>query len=257
MRAQTKIYIFFFGFILSLFPLSAENTDINAASDAYRNGNFKKSIELYEIIVDSFLKQGEESAELYYNLGNAYFRDNQIGKAILNFERALLLDPGDADIRHNLRFANLRTEDKIDTTQNLFFVNWFRSIQNMFNSNTWATIAIILFIFFLGCAAMYLFVRILWAKKVAFYTNILIFVLLIAANVFSFRQKDLRQNHSQAIILTGAVTAMSSPDKNSTEVFQLHEGTKVKITGTDGIWYEVEIANGSVGWLNQESVEII
>ncbi len=257
MRVKVNICILCFAFILCLFPLSAENTEIKAASDAYRNGDFKKSIELYETIVNSFLNQGKESAELYYNLGNAYFRDNQIGKSILNYERALLLDPADGDIKHNLRFANLRTEDKIDTTQDIFYVNWFMTIQNMFNSNIWATIAIVLFILFLICTAIYLFVRIIWAKKVAFFTGVLFFVLLIMANVFTFRQKNLRQNHNHAIIMTGAVTAMSSPDTNSMEVFQLHEGTKVTITGTDRNWYEVEIANGSVGWLKNESVEII
>ena len=257
MKALKIIYLFFIGFILGVLPASAQDSDIKEAADAYRTGDFAQSIELYENIINNHLLQGEESAELYYNLGNAYFRDNQLGKAILNYERALLLDPGDGDTRHNLRFANLSTEDKIDSSQDLFFVNWFRGLQNMFNSNTWASIAIAFFILFLICIAIYLFVKILWARKASFFTGIVFLILLVVANVFAFRQKDLRKNHKTAIVMAGAAQVMSSPDNNSNEVFQLHEGTKVSITDTDGNWFEIEIANGSVGWLYKESVEII
>ena len=103
---------------------------------------------MYEKVIAEHLEKGEESPEIYYNLGNAYFRDNQIGKAILNYNRALLLSPGDSDIRHNLRFANTRIEDKIIPSNRFFLADWFESVQNLFNSNTWGVIAIVLFFLF-------------------------------------------------------------------------------------------------------------
>ena len=128
------------------------------ASNAYRNQDYKKSIELYEELVSQGIKNNRISSQLYYNLGNAYFRDNQLGKAILNYERALLLEPGDGDIRHNLRFANNRTVDRIASSGEFFMTNWFNSVRNLFSSNVWAIIAIILFISFLLSVAVYLFV---------------------------------------------------------------------------------------------------
>lgn len=250
-------FVLLFIFILnSLSPLFAQHI-WDEASEAYRKGDYKKSIELYEKLVADHLAKGEESAELYYNLGNAYFRDSQIGKAILNYNRALLLDPGDSDIRHNLRFANTRIEDKIVPSNSFFLANWFKSVQNLFSSNTWGIVSIVLFFLFLGCMGVYLFVRLLWMRKTAFYTGIVIFVLMIAANVFAFNQKNARIHRNNGVVMVPAVSIRTSPDPNSKELFQLHEGTTVKIRKTDGNWYEIEIANGSVGWIPKENIETI
>jgi tetratricopeptide (TPR) repeat protein len=227
------------------------------ASEAYREQHYKESTALYEELVAKGLEKERISAEIYYNLGNAYFRDNQLGKAILNYERALLLDPGDGDIRHNLRFARNRTEDRIDTAGNLIFATWFNAVRNIYSSNAWAAIGIVLFILFLVCLAVFLFVRFLWARKTAFYSGIVLFLLVIAANIFAFSQKNERIERDSAIVMVGAATVNASPDMNSNELFQLHEGTKVKIRNSDRNWYEIEIANGSVGWISKENVEII
>lgn len=224
---------------------------------AYRDQDYKKSIAIYEEIVAQGMAEDKVSAQLYYNLGNAYFRDNQLGKAILCYERALLLDPGDGDIRHNLRFAQNRTVDRIDTAANLFFTNWFRGIRNIFSSNQWATIGIVLFILFLVCVAVYLFMRLLWARKSAFYAGIVLFLLMITANIFAFSQKRERILKDSAIVMVGAATVNASPDTNSNQLFELHEGTKVKIRNSDGNWFEIQIADGSVGWIHQQNVEII
>ncbi|MBK5195529.1 MAG: tetratricopeptide repeat protein [Proteiniphilum sp.] len=227
------------------------------ASEAYREQDYEKSTALYEELVAKGIERDRISAEIYYNLGNAYFRDNQLGKAILNYERALLLDPGDGDIRHNLRFARNRTEDRIDTAGNLIFAKWFNAVRNMYSSNAWAAIGIVLFILFLVCLAVFLFVRFLWARKTAFYSGIVLFLLVIVTNIFAFSQKKERIERESAIVMVGAAIVNASPDLNSNELFQLHEGTKVKIRNSDRNWYEIEIANGSVGWISIENVEII
>lgn len=228
-----------------------------AAAQAYRNQDYKESIALYETLIEQGMTNNKVSAQLYYNLGNAYFRDNQLGKSILNYERALLLDPGDGDVRHNLRFAQNRTVDRIDTAADLFLANWFRGIRNVFSSNQWAATGIILFILFLVCVGVYLFIRLLWARKTAFYAGIVLFVLMITANVFAFSQKNERSRNNSAIVMTGAATVNASPDTGSNQLFELHEGTKVQIRNRDGNWFEIRIPDGSIGWIHQQDVEII
>lgn len=227
------------------------------AAQAYRSQNYKESISLYQELIAQGMADDKVSAQLYYNLGNAYFRDNQLGKAILYYERALLFDPADGDIRHNLRFAQNRTVDRIDTAANLFLANWFRAIRNLFSSNQWAATGIILFLLFLACVAVYLFIRLLWARKTAFYTGIVLFLLMIGANIFAFSQKSERTRDDSAIVMVGAATVNASPDTGSNQLFELHEGTKVKIRNRDGNWLEIQIADGSIGWIRQQDVEVI
>lgn len=237
-------------------PSNAESTWEQAAQ-AYRDQLYKQSIALYESLVTSALEEQRESAQLYYNLGNAYFRDNQLGKAILNYERAHLLDPGDGDIRHNLRFANARTEDRIIPTSKLFLTNWFNGVRDLFSSNTWATMAVIFFVLFIGCVALFFFLRILWVRKTAFYAGLVLLLFTGITNAFAFSQKKERVQRDAAIVMVAAARANASPDVNSNHLFELHEGTKVTIRSSDGDWFEIEIANGSVGWMRKESVEII
>ena len=238
--------------------LFASNTTLAEAEEAFRTGDFARSIELFEaVIAQELAENNRESAQLHYNLGNAYFRNNELGKAILNFERALLLDPGNSDIRHNLHFAQHHTIDHIELSATTFLSNWIRGVRNQLSSNGWAMIAIVLFILFLGCIALFLFVSYVWAKKTAFYSGIILLLLLVVANVFAFRQKDERINRHFAIVMPTGISIHASPDANSNQLFQLHEGTKVRIRNTDGNWYEIEIANGTVGWTLRSNVERI
>lgn len=253
MKSFSLILLLLFGFS---FP-AIINAQDSMAAQAYRDQDYNKSIELYEELVMQGLKQEKESAQLYYNLGNAYFRDNQIGKAILNYERALLLNPGDSDIQHNLRFAQNRTEDRIETADNLFLNNWFHAVRDLNHSNGWATLSVIFFILFLISVGTFLFVRILWIRKYSFYSGIVLIVLIVMANVFAFDQKKERIHRKYAIVMTGAARVSAAPNENSNMLFELHEGTKVKIRNTDSGWYEIEIANGSVGWTSKDNVEII
>jgi len=246
--------IFVFMCSISAFATYPRHLD---AERAFRDGDFAKSIEIYEEIIAAALAENRESAQLHYNLGNAYFRNNELGRAILNFERALLLDPGNGDIRHNLRFARNHTIDHIEPSATAFLTNWISEIRNMLSSNGWAITAIVLFLFFLGCIAVFLFVHIVWAKKTAFYSGIVILLFLMMANTFAFRQKSERVNRNFAIVMPSGISINASPDANSNQLFQLHEGTKVRIRNSDGNWYEIEIANGSVGWTLKQNVERI
>ena len=230
---------------------------VNEAEAAYIDKNFAKSIQLYEAQVAKNKSINQESPQIYYNLGNAYFRDNQIAKAIVNYERALLLDPGDSDIRHNLRFAKTRIEDKIDSADSFFINKWIRSVQNLYSGNTWAIVGIVFFILLILAVGLYMTSARLLFRKLSFYSSLVLLSLVIITNVFAFKQKNKIVNRSTAIVMSASVSIYTSPDAHSQELFRLHEGAKVKIKREEGRWIEIIIANGSVGWLQKKNVETI
>ena len=227
------------------------------AEAAYRQNSFAESIKLYESEIGKNKQIKKESPELYYNLGNAYFRDNQIAKAILNYERALLLDPGDSDIRHNLRFAKTRIEDKIDSADSFFVNQWIRSIQNLYTANRWAMIGIVLFLILIIAVGSYVISTQITVRKISFYSGIVLLALVIIANAFAFKQKNKIVNRSTGIVMSASVSIYTSPDAHSQELFRLHEGSKVRIKREEGNWFEIVIANGSVGWLQKKNIEKI
>lgn len=223
----------------------------------YTDGNYRKAIELFETTIAEQKEQGKVSPELYYNLGNAYFRVNDFPEAILNYERAQLYDPGDRDIKHNIEYAQTKIEDKILTADNFFLQIWFEGVQNLLTSNAWARISVVFFLLFVGCLFLFFFSPVLKFKKVGFYLGIVLFVFLIFTNIFAVSQKRKIENRNTAIIMAGSVPVVSAPNTTSKELFTLHSGTKVVITKTDGNWCEVEIADGSVGWIQKDKIEII
>lgn len=237
------------------------STDIQEGKDPitlmYNEGDFRKVIEVLEKEKNEQKKLGLESSELYYNLGNAYFRVNEIAKARLNYERALLLDPGDRDTRHNIDYLMTKIEDKIPVADSFFLSIWFNAIQNLYKSNTWANIGVICFILLIACFVVFFFSRLVFFKKVAFYSGIVLIIVVIFANIFSFRQKSRIENRNTAIIMVGSAPIASSPDLNSKELTVLHAGTKVTVTKEDSNWIEIEIDNGTIGWIQREKLEII
>lgn len=237
----------------------AENKEsVNTkAVEAYNAADFRSAISLLEAEMEEQKAKELESADLYYNLGNAHFRMNELAEARLYYERALLLDPGDRDIRHNIEFLMTKIEDKILVADTFFLSNWFTAVQNLFNSNDWANIAIGAFLLFMLCLVAFFFGRYVSMKKASFYMGIVSIVIVIFANVFSYRQKAKVEYRDTAIVMTGSASVLSSPDMNSKEIFTLHAGTKVYITKEDRNWLEIEIDNGSIGWIQREKIEII
>ncbi|GAB6012427.1 tetratricopeptide repeat protein [Viscerimonas tarda] len=245
------VLLLFFGSLLHA------QTASNEAVKAYQAEDYPKAIQLFEDEISRQKEKGLESAELYYNLGNAYFREGEVAKAILNYERALLIDPGDLDARHNLEFARTKIEDKIVGVDTFFLQSWFDSIQNLQSSNDWAKLSVAFFLLFLAALSLFFFTRSILVKKVAFYTGLVLFVSLIFTNIFSSRLKDKIIDRNTAVIMAGSVSVKSSPDANSKELFILHSGTKVQINKKDELWFEIEIDNGNVGWIPSNKLEII
>ncbi|MBP8945653.1 MAG: tetratricopeptide repeat protein [Paludibacteraceae bacterium] len=244
--------IYFFSLIFFL-PLVAQSDAIKRANDFYAKGNYEAAAQEYEKI----LKEEGFSPELYYNLGNAYYKMNEIGKAILNYERALRLSPRFEDARFNLQIAQQKLVDNISESSTFFIQRWLTSLINFCTSNQWFIISFILFVVTLICAFIFFFKREVGVRKIALSCGIVFLILTIVCLTFSGIRKNEEVNHNQAIILSGVVTVKSAPDQSGTDLFQLHEGTKVTIKSSLGNWVEIKIANGSVGWLETKDMEVI
>lgn len=230
----------------------SQTVDWNAAEQLYANKQYAEAANAY---ADMF--QYGESAALYYNYANALYKSNQIGLAILNYERALRLDPTNDDIRFNLEFANKMKTDKIEPLERFFFSEWLDELGRLFTSNQWAYASIISFVLTLIFLLLYLFGKKVWLRKITFFSAIFILLFSIISLVYAFQTKALIENNPAAIVLSGSVSVKSSPDESGTEVFVIHEGAKVNVLSTLSIWSEIRLADGNTGWLQTSTIEKI
>jgi len=223
------------------------------ADEAYLKGDYQQAIKDYE----SLLKNGE-SADLYFNLGNAYFRTDDITRAIINYERAHMLSPGDNDIQFNLQFARSKTIDKLTPESEMFFVGWYQSLVNFTSVDRWAKMAVVSIILVLTLLLLYLFADNITLRKVGFFGAVAFLLLFIFANIFAYQQKRQLENRNGAIVVSSSVSIYKSPADNADTSFVLHEGTRVDITDRSiKGWREVRIADGREGWLHENTIEEI
>lgn len=223
------------------------------ADSAYINKEYAKAIEIYELL----LQQGE-SGEIYYNLGNAYFKQDELGKAIINYERALLLQPGNVDVNSNLDIARAKTVDKINPNPEVFFVAWTRALINMLPVDTWGYWGIAFFFCTLAALAVYFFTKEVKWRKTGFFIALISLILCITTNLFAFEQKNKIDHRVDAIVLSPSVTVRSTPSDEGTGLFVIHEGRKVRIKDNSmKEWKEVTLEDGKVGWIPVSAIEII
>ncbi len=231
-----------------------DNSQIfNAANQAYTRGRYDTAIVLYTKII----KTGVESSEIYFNLGNAYYKKKDIANAILYYERAHKLSPADDDINFNLQLAQTLVVDKINVLPEFFLKRWLRSFSESLSSNEWAILSIIAFLSFLIFGLIYLFSNMLWLKKLGFTLGVIAILVSAIAVFTSYTIKDNTDQHASAIIMTASITLKSSPDEDGTDLFVLHEGSKIWILDQVGNWYKVKIADGNSGWIKKSDIEII
>ena len=239
----------------SLQQISSSLEDATKAEgdSAYMKNDYASAIQIYEAL----LNRGE-AADIYYNLGNSYYKAGDIAKAILNYERALLLQPGNGDIRANLEIARSKTVDKVEPVPEIFFVSWTKSLINSMSVDSWAVCGVVCFILLIVSLYLFIFYKQIVLKKAGFISGIVFLAVTILANVFANQQKDELANRNSAIVINPSVTVRSTPSESGTSLFILHEGHKVGVKdGSMKDWKEIRLEDGKVGWVPASAIEII
>jgi tetratricopeptide (TPR) repeat protein len=236
-------------------PLAAQSVDqaFVEANQRYREGRFQDARTSYEKIVAA----GYESPSLFYNLGNAWYKTGDIGRAVLNYERALRLAPGDEDIRHNLDLVSLMLPDRIDPAPRLFVWEWWDSVKTWFSAGVLASGAYLIFLLLMAALTAVALARTYRMRRIGLLTTVIAAVAGAAVTgVFLARLSDLGRD-DRAVVLASVTTTKNSPDPKSTDAFVLHAGTRVQILTRVGEWWEVRLADGKVGWMQASAAEVI
>jgi len=239
-------------FLISLISLTAyAQTTLEEANRLYADANYIDAAAAYE-----YMLQETPSAGLYYNLGNAYFRQDELAKAILNYERALRLKPYYDDARYNLSFAQSRIIDNIEDKDAFFISKWLTALRNLLSESAWAVISISLFLLAIVGAFVFAFSKAIQLRKTGFHIAWVALLLSVCSLCFSASLHHRDKVRSEAIIMQGIVNAKASPDKSGTDLFTLHEGTKVNIRSTLNDWAEITVGDNR-GWIRLNTLERI
>lgn len=246
--------------ILTFSPAAGATSTLHlkalAARDAdslYRIGDYEGAIEGYEaVLVDGFT-----SAELYYNLAGAYYRTDDIPRAILNYERALRLKPSMKDARENLELAQSKTIDRIDNLPRLFISRWIDALRTGITPSAWRAIWLILLALTLAAVLTVVIGRDTTLRRWALGIAIAFGILFLLSTAFLISATHWRNAHSEAIVMQQSVSVKGSPENQSTDKMILHAGTRVHITESLSGWDKITIADGTDGWCPANAIERI
>ena len=229
-------------------------TVMDSALSAYNAGMYGTALEYYQYILDSL---NEESAALYYNMGNAAFKRNDLASAILFYEKALKLTPNDEDLIFNLGLANSRIPDRIEAVPEMVLVRWYKNVTHIFTPNQWAYLALVSLAIALIFMALYFIAYRITVRKIGLWMGVVTLLFFIFSLTVSHQTTKEQTAHDTGIVFSASLTVKSSPEESSTDLFVLHEGTKVWILECVNTWYKIKIANGSVGWIPAGEIEVI
>jgi tetratricopeptide (TPR) repeat protein len=231
--------------------MASPQTQWDAANTMYSAGNYDEASTLYMALID---KHGIENQYLYYNAANAFFKQNEIAKAILYYEKALKLAPDNEDLRHNLQIAQHHAADKIDAVPVFFIIRWLEALPQLLAADVWGYASLIAF----AAALAFLLLITIMRRKILLVT---LSAGMLALSLITLRLGALARNnmieHTSAIVMMPVTTVKSSPDNNSTDLFILHEGAKVQVLETIGAYAKIRIADGNQGWVPQKNIETI
>lgn len=237
-------------FLTSAIVVNAQTT-LEEANQLYADGNYIDAAAAYE-----YMLQDNPAPEIYYNLGNAYFRQDELAKAILNYERALRIRPYYKDAQYNLRFAQARITDNIEDKDAFFISQWTASLRNLLSEGIWAIISISMFLLFILCAFVFAFGRQVILRKAGFHCAWVALLISVCSLCFSASLHHRDTVRAEAIIIQGVVNAKASPDKSGTDLFTIHEGTKVNVRSTVNDWAEITVGDNR-GWIKINTLERI
>ncbi len=241
-------------FLLFLLPsIGSASMDLDSlmvkANKLYQSKNYDVAIKTYETIINN----GFVGPSLYYNLGNAYFRENKLGYAILYYEKALKLAPDDEDIKYNLKIANARTVDKIQEVPQLFIIKWWNILVTALSIPGWLTITLFFYILLLVSIGLFVLMKNFKIQREAFIAGVISFTALVIVTIVLIARINLETSSSYGILLNKSQVVKISPDRQSNDAFVIHEGIKFKIEDELNNWTKIKLSDGKVGWLPKNS----
>lgn len=249
-----------FSLFLLIFGMSTLRADIidpvaliAEAQLAYEQGQYEEASQKFEVLVEAF----NGAPDLYYGLGNSYYKQQNYARAILNYERCLQRDPSNTDARANLELAQLNCVDKIESIQPIIFVSWSNALRDIMSADSWGRLSVLFFLLFLVGFGTYFFVRKTELRKVGFYGAIIMVFLCSISMFYAHEQARIQTSHDYAIVMAPTVTVRSTPAESGTQLLIIHEGLKVHINQELSGWYEIELSDGNVGWMKASELEII
>lgn len=220
------------------------------ANAYYNDSKYDSALIIYNRILD----EGFNSSQLYYNMGNTYFKMRNIPMAILYYEKSLKIDPRNEDAKKNIEIANALITDKIEPLPVFFMTRWWRNTGNILSADGWTVFSIIVFVVLLLALFLYFTARTKTVKKSMFFTTIIAVVLFITSTIFAANKSKYIRTLDEAIIIKPTITVKSSPSSSGVDLFVLHEGTKVEIEESEESWSKIKVADGSVGWLTEDAL---
>ena len=240
---------------LMAFPylLSAQNELKQQADEAYRQADYQTAAKLYEEI----LGQGVVAHEVYYNLGCTYYRLNELGASIVNFERALRLKPNDKDTRENLDFCYSRTQDQIQQLPQSLITTWWHALATSLATPTWYVVLLAMVLLLCVFVAWFMLSKDISQRRGTLIGSVATLALLLLTLGCTLQSRHDASNHDNAIVMQPQASVKASPDPSSNDKFSLHEGTRVTIEETIDQWYRIRLADGNNGWITQKQVERI
>ena len=232
---------------------TATARDAAQADSLYRVADYEAAAVAYEQVLAS----GYASADLYYNLGNAYYRCEQMGPAILNYCRALYLNPHMADAKENLALAESHTVDRITVMPRLFIVRWLDALMHCFSPRGWQWVVVVLFVIVGAIVILFVFVPKRSVRKATLIAGVFVLALWLLSIAIMIRSMHRYYAHAEAVVMTPAMTVKSSPEEQSADKMVLHEGTRLTVSDSLSGWYKIVIADGTSGWCHRDEIERI
>lgn len=225
----------------------------NEANELYKQKEYEQAAQVYEKIATL----GYESAEVYYNLGNCYYKTNQTGLTILNYERAKKIEPDNDDIEFNLKLASLRVNDRIESAPQMMLVTWFKNLLASQTANGWGKTSLVLLWLSLIAAVVFLFSNKFLLKRISFLSAIVFLFVSLLFLLIAFRQDTFEKTNKHGVVMVTNTYIKSAPESNAVDLFILREGVKAAILEEAGDWQKIKLADGKVGWIKKDDMEII
>ena len=249
MKRAILIFAMFFFFWAN----SQNEALFNSATDAYNEGDYEKAIALYDQIID----QGEHSAALYFNLGNSYYKLNQIAPSIYYYEKALLLKPEDSEIKTNLSYAQNMTLDAIEVLPETGISKIYQRITGRMSFDQWAFTSVVFMVLFVLAYLAFYFLRYATQKRIAFISSLTFLMVSAISLIFAFMQYTQFSAEQPAIVFSEEVSVKSEPNERSGEAFLLHEGTKVNVLEQLKGYQKIQLVDGKTGWVPSEDIKLL